>query len=99
MKTTKLFCNIFPSELVIIGIMTKNPIKNALAALCYIVLIILCVFYAPKVFGDVKESILLPIMFLSLFTLSAAVMGYLFLFQPAELYFSGSKKEGVRLFL
>jgi hypothetical protein len=36
---------------------------------------------------------------ISLFTLSAAVMGYLFCYQPAQLYFEGKKKDAVRLFL
>ncbi|MDO8451248.1 MAG: hypothetical protein Q7S76_00065 [bacterium] len=40
-----------------------------------------------------------PIAVISLFTLSAAVMGYLFCYQPLELYFDGKKNEAVRYFL
>jgi hypothetical protein len=37
--------------------------------------------------------------FVSLFTLSAAVMGYLFLYQPLLLLIDGHKKSAVNLFL
>lgn len=40
-----------------------------------------------------------PLMIISLFTLSAAVMGYVFLFQPFKMYTEGKKKEAVKLFL
>lgn len=36
---------------------------------------------------------------ISLFTLSAAVMGYLFFSQPLQMYLDGSKKSAVKLFL
>ena len=42
---------------------------------------------------------LAPVVFLSLFTLSAAVMGYLFCYQPLQLYIDGKKKQAVNLFL
>lgn len=45
------------------------------------------------------NSFLAPVAVLSLFTLSAAAMGYIFCFEPGQLYFSGKKKEGVTLFL
>jgi hypothetical protein len=40
-----------------------------------------------------------PIVIISLFTLSAAMMGYLFLFQPLQLYLDGKKKLAVNLFI
>ncbi len=65
--------------------MSKNPFLNALAASAYIVLVASGVYYGPKVVGPV-DSVLAPIAFLSLFTLSAAIMGYLFLATPIRMY-------------
>ena len=45
------------------------------------------------------DSLIAPIAAISLFTLSAAVMGYLFCFQPIQLYLDGKKKQGIKLFL
>lgn len=78
--------------------MSKNPLLNALAALLYITLVASFMFYGSK-FANPKDSIIAPIFALSLFTLSAAVMGYLFCYQPAQLYFDNKRKEGVKLFL
>ena len=36
---------------------------------------------------------------LSLFVLSAAVMGYIFFYQPTQLYLAGKHKEAVNMFL
>lgn len=78
--------------------MTKNPILNALAATLYIVIVAFVMFYgvshAPR-----EDSVIIPIAMMSLFTLSAAVMGYLFVYQPLMLYFDGKKKQGLNLFL
>ena len=78
--------------------MTKNPFLNALLASLYIVLVASLAFYAPKSI-DRAPTVLVPIGVLSLFTLSAAVMGFLFFFRPFELYFAGKKKEALVLFL
>ncbi len=78
--------------------MTKNPFINALAATVYIIVIVLVMDYGTRQLHP-ANTIFIPIMVLSLFTLSAAVMGYLFLFQPAQLYFDNKKKEAINLFL
>ncbi len=78
--------------------MTKNPILNALIATAYIALVASIMFYAPR-FADKKDTVFTPIAVLSLFTLSAAVMGYIFLSNPAQLFVTGKKKEAVNLFL
>ena len=49
---------------------------------------------APK-----QDSWLAPVAVISLFTLSAAVMGYVFLYQPGLMILDGKKKQGVTLFL
>ncbi len=78
--------------------MTKNPFLNALAASLYIVIVGFVMDtgskYAPKV-----ANLMAPIAVMALFTLSAAVMGYLFCYTPATLYFDGKKKAAVHLFL
>jgi len=77
--------------------MTKHPLINALAASAYIALISLFVMSVPD-----KQPILAaigPIIFLSLFVFSAAVMGYLFVLQPILLAIGGKPKEGITLFL
>jgi hypothetical protein len=78
--------------------MTKKPLYNALAAFLYIVGIVLLMNWAGN--NDILEtSLLMPIMMLSLFTLSAAVMAYLFLYQPLMLYLEGKKEDAVNLFI
>lgn len=78
--------------------MTKKSFANAFLAELYIVVIVLVIHYAQASVEPV-ETILIPISMLSLFVLSAAVMGYLFLSQPAQLYLDGEKKQAVNLFL
>jgi hypothetical protein len=79
--------------------MTKNPIINALGAFAYIVIVASAMFYGSNYAGQSEESLIAPIAMISLFTLSAAVMGYLFLSQPLQLYLDDKKKEGVNLFV
>lgn len=78
--------------------MTKNPFVNAFVAILYIIVIASVMFYGIEHTGPVK-SVIAPIVVVSLFTLSAAVMGYLFLYQPLRLYLDGKKKDAVNLFL
>ncbi len=78
--------------------MSKNPIINALAALLYIGGVASLVFYVPNTFDQV-HSVVVPVAFLSLFVFSAAIMGYIFFYQPLQLYLEGEKKAGVDLFL
>lgn len=78
--------------------MTKNPVINALSASAYIFLVVTVMNslmkYAPK-----EDGFLAPVLALSMFTLSAAVMGYIFGSQPLQLFLDGKKKEAVKLFL
>ena len=75
----------------------KNPYVNACAAALYIVVVACIMTFGQKSGPD--PSVLVPIAVLSLFVLSAAVMGYLFLFQPAQMYLDGAKKEALDLFV
>ncbi|MDO8548155.1 MAG: hypothetical protein Q7R71_00580 [bacterium] len=78
--------------------MTKNPIINALAGLLYIALVVSLLYNAPLFFGK-EESLLIPIAMLSLFVFSAACMGYIFLYQPLQLFLEEEKKQAVDLFI
>jgi hypothetical protein len=77
---------------------TKNPFLNAGAATAYIVLVVSVMFFGTQ---HVKgpDTILAPLVMISLLTLSAAVMAYIFMYTPLTLYIDGKKKEAARLFL
>ncbi len=74
----------------------KKPFLHALTAALYIVVIVLIINIVTLILS--KETILIPMVLLSLFVLSAAVMGYLFLFEPLQLYMDNQKKEAVTFF-
>ena len=78
--------------------MTKNPFINAFAAILYIILVASVMFYGTEHTKSVN-SVIVPIFVLSLFSLSAAFMGYFFLYQPVLLYLDGKKKEATKLFV
>lgn len=78
--------------------MSKNPFLNAFLAILYISLVASVMYYGPKLTGP-KETVIVPIAMLSLFVLSAVVMGFLFFYQPFQLYFNGEKTEAFRLFI
>jgi len=75
-----------------------KPFLNALIATLYIMLVASLMYYAPKYIEPV-DSVIVPIAMISLFTLSAAIMGYLFLYNPLQLYLDGQKKQATGLFL
>jgi len=78
--------------------MFRKPFLNAVAASVYISIVSSFMFYGSKLFPK-EDTLLAPIAMLSLFTLSAAVMGYLFLYQPLMLFLDGNKKKAVDFFL
>ena len=78
--------------------MMKKAFINALLAEIYIVFIVLVVDFVAKAFES-AEVMFVPVVMLSIFVLSAAVMGYLFFSQPVQLYLEGQKKQAVSFFL
>ena len=78
--------------------MTKNPFLNALSATLYIAVVSLLMFYGSKM-ANGEDTALAPIGMISLLTLSVAIMGFLFFYQPFQMYFAGDKKEALSLFL
>lgn len=79
--------------------MSKNPLINALSAFAYISLIVAIINFAMRFASKRPDTILAPLAMISLFTLSAAVMGFIFGYWPGRLYLEDKKKEAVTLFL
>ena len=78
--------------------MTKSPVYNAAAASLYIISVATFMNIGMKHIPK-EDTIMAPIAMISLFTLSAAAMGYFFCFSPLQLYFDGKKKLAVNLFV
>ena len=74
----------------------KKPFSFALAAALYIVIIVFIINAITHILPG--KTILIPMAMLSLFVLSAAVMGFLFLSEPLHLYTEGHKQEAVAFF-
>ena len=74
----------------------KNPFFNAVLAALYIVAVASTMYFGSGLFPH-EDTVLVPIAMLSLFVLSAAVMGYLFLLGPVQLYLEDNIGGAVRL--
>jgi hypothetical protein len=74
----------------------KKPFIYSLLAALYIAFLVLGINYILPMLP--QKSILIPMVMLSLFVLSAAVMGFLFLSEPLKLYMDGAKQEAVSFF-
>ena len=68
----------------------------AFAAALYIVIIVFAINFVTKILP--KETIIIPMVMLGLFVLSAAIMGFLFLYEPLQLYFDNKKQEALLFF-
>ena len=75
----------------------EKPFIHALLAAGYITILVLGASGISGLFPT-QDNIFMPMTMLSLFVLSAAVMGYLFLSEPVKLYIDGYKKEAVTFF-
>ena|SRR3989338_1008313 len=73
-----------------------SPLTSALAAAAYIVLTVLLISTLSERVPD--DTIVTPMVALSLFVLSAAIMGFLFLGRPIQLYLDGQKREAITFF-
>lgn len=78
--------------------MKMNPFLNAAGAALYIVLIV-NVIHTFERFAEQEDTLLAPIIMLSLFVVSATVMGLLFIYKPLTLYIDGQKQESLSFFL
>ncbi len=77
--------------------MTKNPLINALVASAYVGLVATFINFVPEHHPAIEA--IAPMLFLSLFVFSAAMMAYFVTFQPLLLALSGKVEQGVKLFL
>lgn len=76
----------------------KKPFLHALGAALYIVIIVFIVQFVGSVLKITNGTIVAPMTMLSVFVLSAAVMGYLFLSEPLYLLMENRKKEAITWF-
>lgn len=74
----------------------KSPYIHSLLAEAYIMAVALVIFSLES--PNTPDTIFAPIFAISLFVLSASVMGYLFLGKPLQLYLDGHKQEAVSFF-
>ena len=75
-----------------------KPFTHAALALGYIALVVLVMQWFTSLVG-LQQTLLIPIAVLGLFVLSAAVMGYLFLYRPLALFADGKHREAVSFFV
>ena len=71
----------------------KKPFLYALAAALYIVVVVFVVQVVTSLLKSQNGTIMIPMTMLSLFVLSAAVMGFLFLSEPLYLLVENRKKK------
>lgn len=76
----------------------KKPFLHALGAALYIVVIVFVVQAVTSALKSPDESIIIPMTMLSLFVLSAAIMGFLFLYEPLRLLVENRKQEAIVFF-
>ena len=79
--------------------MTKNPFLNALSASAYIVAVVAVMTFVTQPLRNKPDPFFAPVTFISVLTLSVAVMAYLFFYQPLMLFIDGKKKQAVDLFM
>ncbi len=77
--------------------LSKNPYANSILAEIYIIFIVSIMHLFSK--PNTPDTFFDPVIALSLFVLSAAIMGYLFLAKPFQMYLDGKKQEAVSFFL
>lgn len=78
--------------------MFKKSFFNAIGAFSYISALVLLINSLQNPNVPDENTILIPIVMLSLFVLSAAMMGYFFVWGPLELVIEGKKQEAVKYF-
>jgi hypothetical protein len=79
--------------------MKWNPFMNALAAAAYIGGVALCMQFIQSLRHDTPDTLLDGIGIMSLFVFSAAVMAFLFFYQPVLKLLENKKAEAVSYFL
>lgn len=75
----------------------KSPYVYAAAASGYILAIAMLMSNLSRLFPG-PDTVLAPISMLSLLTLSVALMGFLFFYEPAALFLDGKRTEALGFF-
>ena len=78
--------------------MSSNPYLNAVLASAYIISVASVMYFGEQLV-EREPSVLIPIVVLSLLVLSVTVMGYLFFYQPVQLFMAGRTAEASAFFL
>lgn len=76
----------------------KKPFLHAFAAAVYIAFIVLLASVVGSVLKEKPDTIIIPMTMLSLFVLSTAVMGFLFVYEPVRLLVENKKQEALIFF-
>jgi hypothetical protein len=78
----------------------KKPFLYALGAALYIVIIVCIIQFASTstLLQSRNGTVLIPMVMLAMFVLSAAIMGFLFLSEPLYLLVENKKKEAIAFF-
>ncbi|MBP7741324.1 MAG: hypothetical protein KA104_01360 [Candidatus Pacebacteria bacterium] len=79
--------------------MKWNPLINAVLAVLYIGAVVLFMHYIESLRHDTPDTFLDGIGAISLFVFSAAVMAFLFFYQPTVRLIENKKSEAVSYFL
>jgi len=79
--------------------MTKKPFFNALIASAYIIVGVLIMTFVSQPMKDKPDTLFTPVVFLSLLTLSVAIMAFLFFYQPLILLIEGKKKDALNFLI
>jgi len=75
----------------------KRGILSSLGVFVYISLISLILNNGSRIFGEVDNKLIAPVLFLLTFVFSALVTGSLILAKPIMLFIEGAKKEAIKL--
>ena len=79
--------------------MKQHPILNALAAIAYIAVVVTFMQFIESVRHDTRDTPIDGLGFLSLLVFSAAVMAFLFFYQPVSLLIENKKHEALTYFI
>jgi hypothetical protein len=79
--------------------MKWNPFLNALAASAYVGAVVLFLHFLESMRHDTPDTVLDGMGFISLLVCSAAVMAFLFFYEPMVRLVEGKKGEAVSYFL
>ncbi len=76
----------------------KNPFLNAFLAALYIVGIVFCVNSFASLVDGPDETLVIPIVLLSLLVLSVATMAFLFFYEPLRLLIEHQHRDATLFF-